>query len=123
MHTNPSSKSVLVIADPGATETIGERLSEALAAGRESADGWEVSTRRQAYPIEEHTDFVDVVGTLDPDNVSEDIVLYLTDLPPPLRDDPAYCRDSSFEAPCGDLDSGGDGGATYVERRTRRLVR
>ncbi|SDU37523.1 hypothetical protein SAMN04488548_134784 [Gordonia westfalica] len=121
MHTNPSSKSVLVIADPGATETIGERLSEALAAGRESADGWEVSTRRQAYPIEEHTDFVDVVGTLDPDNVSEDIVLYLTDLPRrsgtiPLIAEIALSKRLAVISIPGM-------GATYVERRTRRLVR
>ena len=120
MRTDSSSESVLVIADPGTTEMIGERLSEALA-GWESADGWEVSTRSQAYPIEDHTDFVDVVSTLDPDSVSEDIVIYLTDLPrrsgmiPLVAEIDLSRRLAVISIP--------GMGAAFIERRTTNLAR
>src|SRR5690349_10460427 len=82
MPAGPSS--ILLIADPGAPAVIAERLSDSLPNGLtdgSSDDKWDVSVRRQAYPIDEHTDVSEVVGTIEPGGMAEDIVIYLTDLP------------------------------------------
>ncbi|MFC9980398.1 hypothetical protein [Gordonia sp. NPDC127522] len=121
MRTEPSFQSVLVIADPGTTEAIGKRLSESLSTDSDNTEGRHVSTRSHAYPIEEHTDFADVVGTIDPDSASEDIVIYLTDL----------ARRSGTTPLIAEIHrSKGLGvisipamGAAFVERRTRDLAR
>jgi hypothetical protein len=80
-----NSSSILLIADPGARAVIAERLSDSLPnvlTDRAPADDkWDVSVRRHAYPIDEHAEVSEVVGTIDPGRETEDIVIYLTDLP------------------------------------------
>ena len=47
-----------------------------------AADGiWEVSVRRDSYPVEEPAEVLEVIRTVDPAAETEDIVIYLTDLP------------------------------------------
>lgn len=121
MHTDPSSQSVLVIADPGATEAIGKRLSESLSADSESAVGRQVSTRSHAYPIDEDTDFSDVVGTVDPDSASEDVVIYLTDLVRRSGTTPLVAE-IHLSKRLGVISIPGMGAAS-VDRRTRDLAR
>ena len=81
----PGNSSILLIADPGAPAVIAERLSDslpnALTDRSRADDKWDVSVRRHAYPIGEHAEVADMVGTIDPGGETEDIVIYLTDLP------------------------------------------
>ncbi|MEV0359941.1 hypothetical protein AB0H71_28180 [Nocardia sp. NPDC050697] len=117
--------SILLIADPGAPEAIAEHLSEALADSQHAehrADrGWDVSVRCHAYPIDEHTEFAEVVGAVDPGGETEDLVIYLTDLPrrqgttPVLADIGLSDRFAVISIP-------GLGGA-FIERRVRELAR
>jgi hypothetical protein len=86
MTGDPSS--ILLIADPGVPAVIAERLSESLpSALTDRADGaaadgeWDVSVRRDSYAVDEHTEVVEVIRTVDPAGETEDIVIYLTDLP------------------------------------------
>ena len=80
---DPSS--ILLIADPGVPAVIAERLSDSLPSvltDGAAADGkWEVSVRRDSYPVDEHAEVVEVIRTVDPAGETEDIVIYLTDLP------------------------------------------
>lgn len=121
MHPEPSSRSVLVIADPGATESIGEHLSESLSAVEESTDRWQVSTRSHAYPIDEHTDFAEVVDTVDPESATEDIVIYLTDLPR-RRGTAPIIAEIDLSKRLGVISIPGMG-AAFVDRRARNLAR
>ena len=76
--------SVLLIADPGAPAAIAERLSDSLpnALTDWAPDGkWDVSVRRDSYPVDEHAEVVEVIRTVNPAGEIEDIVIYLTDLP------------------------------------------
>src|SRR3954464_6770071 len=83
MPAEPSS--ILLIADPGAPAEVAKRLSaslpDALKHSDAADDQWDVSVRRHAYPIDEHAEVSEVVGTVDPSGETEDIVIYLTDLP------------------------------------------
>ena len=124
MDAKPSAVSVLLIADPGAAEGIAKHLSESLpgALTDASAPGdWHVSTRSHAFPVDEHTRFAEVVGTVDPDSVTDDIVIYLTDLPRRDGTTPVVAEiDTSRRF--GVISLPGLG-ATFVERRARALAR
>jgi hypothetical protein len=78
------TSSILLIADPGAPAAMAERLSESLPEvlpeGSSAKRGWDVSTRREAYAIDEHDGVPDLVRTIDPAGEDADIVVYLTDL-------------------------------------------
>ncbi|WP_036511212.1 hypothetical protein [Nocardia aobensis] len=116
--------SILLIADPGAPAAIAEHLSESLS--NERTDGAapetrDVSVRCHAYPIDEHTEFSEVVDTIDPSGQTEDVVIYLTDLPrrqgttPVLADISVPDRFAVISIP-------GLGGA-FIQRRVRGLAR
>ena len=122
MASQPSS--ILLIADPGAPAVIAERLSdslpEALTDGS-ADDTWAVSVRRHAYPIDEHAEVSEVVGTIEPGGEKEDIVIYLTDLPRRQGTTPVIA-DISVPNRFGVISIPGLGGA-FVDRRVRRLAR
>src|SRR3954447_12088059 len=121
MPAEPSS--ILLIADPGAPTVIAERLSEslpnALTAGP-ADDKWDVSVRRHAYPIDEQTEFSEVLGTIEPDGATEDIVIYLTDLPRRRGTTPVVA-DISVPDRFGLISIPGLGGA-FIDRRVRTLA-
>lgn len=123
MPGEPSS--ILLIADPGAPAAIAERLSDSLANalsdGAPAQDKWDVSVRRQAYPIDEHAEVSDVVGTIDPAGETEDIVIYLTDLPRRLGTTPVIA-DISVPDRLGVISIPGVGGV-FIDRRVRLLAR
>src|SRR4051794_20100500 len=122
MPAEPSS--ILLIADPGAPAVIAERLSDSLPSALTdgAADGkWDVSVRRHAYPIDEHTEVSDVVGTIEPGGETEDIVIYLTDLPRRQGTTPVIA-DISVPDRFGVISIPGLGGA-FVERRVMNLAR
>jgi hypothetical protein len=118
MAGQPSS--ILLIADPGAPAVIAERLSASLTGGSAHGD-WEVSVRRHAYLIDEHTEFSEVVGTVDPDAKAEDIVIYLTDLPRRQGTTPVIA-DISVANRFGVISIPGLGGA-FTERQVKNLAR
>lgn len=118
------SSSILLIADPGAPAVIAERLSDSLADaltdGHED-DKWAVSVRRHAYPIDEHTEVAEVVGTIGPGDEEEDIVIYLTDLPRRQGTTPVIA-DISVPNRFGVISIPGLGGA-FIDRQVKKLAR
>ena len=120
----PSQRSsILLIADPGAPAVIAERLSDSLPnalTGEPADDTWDVSVRRHAYPIDEHTEVSDVLGTIEPDGEAEDIVIYLTDLPRRRGTTPVVA-DISVPDRFGMISIPGLGGA-FIDRRVRTLA-
>jgi hypothetical protein len=122
MPAQPSS--ILLIADPGAPAEIAKRLSDSLpnALTDGSADAiWDVSVRRHAFPIDEHTKVSEVIGTVDPGDESEDIVIYLTDLPRRKGTTPLIA-DISVPDRFAMISIPGLGGA-FVDRRVKTLAR
>ncbi len=122
MPAEPSS--ILLIADPGAPAVVAERLSGSLpsALTDETADDkWVVSVRSHAYPIDEHTEVSEVIGTIEPGAEAEDIVIYLTDLPRRQGTTPVIA-DISVPNHFGVISLPGLGGA-FVDRRVRNLAR
>jgi hypothetical protein len=122
MPAAPSS--ILLIADPGAPAEIAERLSDSLPTALTDGpadDKWDVSVRRHAYPIDEHTKVSEVVGTIEPDGETEDIVIYLTDLPRRQGTTPVIA-DISVPDRFGVISIPGLGGA-FIDRRVRSLAR
>lgn len=116
--------SILLIADPGAPAQIAIRLSDSLPnalTDKPSDDTWDVSVRRRAYPIDEHTEFAEVVGTIEPGGETEDIVFYLTDLPRRQGTTPVIA-DISVPDRFGVISIPGLGGA-FVERQVMNLTR
>ncbi|MGW5517591.1 hypothetical protein [Nocardia africana] len=116
--------SILLIADPGAPAAIAEHLSASLSNERtdgSAPEGRDVSVRCHAYPIDVHTEFSEVVDTIDPGGQTEDVVIYLTDLPrrqgttPVLADISVPDRFAVISIP-------GLGGA-FIQRRVRGLAR
>ncbi|MEU5759972.1 hypothetical protein [Nocardia sp. NPDC047648] len=116
--------SILLIADPGAPAAIAEHLSDSLSSTRSdgaASGARDVSVRCHAYPIDEDTEFSKVVGAIDPGGETEDVVIYLTDLPrrqgttPVLADISVPDRFAVISIP-------GLGGA-FIERRVRDLAR
>ena len=75
MPGTPSS--ILLIAIPVAPALIAERLSDSLPnalTDRAPADGkWDVSVRRDSYPLDEHAEVLEVIRTVDPAGETEDI--------------------------------------------------
>src|SRR4051794_10580767 len=121
MPAEPSS--ILLIADPGAPAVIAERLSDSLPSALTdgAADGkWDVSVRRHAYPIDEHTEVSEVVGTIEPRGETEDIVIYLTDLPRRQGTTPVIA-DISLPDRFGVISIPGVGGV-FIDRRVRHLA-
>jgi len=116
--------SVLLIADPGAPAAIAERLSNSLPnalADWAPADGkWDVSVRRDSYPVDEHAEVVEVIRTVDPAGETEDIVIYLTDLPRRRGTTPVLA-DISVHERFGLISIPGVGGL-FIERRVRNLA-
>ncbi|UGT60994.1 hypothetical protein [Nocardia asteroides] len=110
---------ILLVADPGAPEVIAGHLSDSLS-DTPASDNWDVSVRCQAYPIDEHTEFAEVVDTIDPGGETEDVVIYLTDLPrrqgttPVLADISVPDRFAVISLP-------GMGGA-FIQRRVRDVA-
>jgi hypothetical protein len=122
MPGDPSS--ILLIADPGAPAVIAERLSDslpnALTEWAHADDKWDVSVRRHAYPIDEHAEVSEVVGTIDPGSETEDIVIYLTDLPRRQGTTPLIA-DISVANRFGVISIPGVGGV-FIDRRVRNLA-
>jgi hypothetical protein len=123
MPAEPSS--ILLVADPGAPAAIAERLSDslpdALTEPAATTNKWEVSVRRHAYPIDEHAEVSEVVGTIEPDGETEDIVIYLTDLPRRQGTTPVIA-DISVHNRFGVISIPGLGGA-FIDRRVSKLAR
>src|ERR1700761_1962518 len=120
----PGNSSILLIADPGAPAVIAERLSDslpnALTDRARADDKWDVSVRRHAYPIGEHAEVADMVGTIDPGGETEDIVIYLTDLPRRQGITPVIA-DISVPDRFGVISIPGVGGV-FIDRRVRKLA-
>ncbi|ORM36471.1 hypothetical protein [Williamsia sp. 1135] len=116
--------SILLIADPGAPATIAEHLSDSLShplADDTEHDRWRVSTREYAYPIDEQSEFAEVIGTVEPEAEAEDVVIYLTDMPRRQGTTPVIA-DLSVADHFGMISIPGLGGA-FTERRVRDLTR
>jgi uncharacterized membrane protein len=116
--------SVLFVADPGTPAAVAERLAECLP-GRLRGRGkferqWSTSVRVERYPLAEGADFAEVIDAVDPSAESEDLVVYLTDLPrradtlPVVADVSAEHRFALISVP-------GVGGIR-VERRVRTVT-
>lgn len=122
MQGGPSS--ILLIADPGAPAAIAERLAGSLSTvltdWASAGDKWDVSVRRHAYPIDEHAEVSEVVSTIDPGGESEDIVIYLTDLPRRQGTTPVIA-DISVSGRLGVISIPGVGGV-FIDRRVRNLA-
>lgn len=122
MSGAPSS--ILLIADPGLPAEVAERLSDSLPkALREWAPGggdWVVSTRRDSYPFDDQAEFVEAIRAVDPAGETEDIVVYLTDLPRRVGTTPLIV-DISLPCRFGLISIPGVGG-WFIDRRVRRLV-
>ncbi|WP_067723021.1 hypothetical protein [Nocardia yamanashiensis] len=77
--------SVLLIADPGkpaaVAEQLAERLPELLSSRDRSGRRWTTAVRREPYLPDEQADLAEVIEAVDPSAESEDLVVYLTDLP------------------------------------------
>ena len=116
--------SILLIADPGVPAVIAERLSDSLADALTDwapADGkWDVSVRRDSYPLDEHAEVLEVIRTIDPAGEDEDIVIYLTDLPRRLGTTPVIA-DISLRHRFGLISIPGTGGL-FIDRRVRNLA-
>jgi hypothetical protein len=119
------SSSILLIADPGAPAAIAERLSDslphALSDDAPADNRWEVSVRRHAYPFDEYAEVSEVVGTIEPAGETEDIVIYLTDLPRRQGTTPVIA-DISVPDRFGLISIPGFGGV-FVDRRVKKLAR
>jgi hypothetical protein len=115
--------SILLIADPGAPAVIAARLSDSLPdalTGGPADDKWDVSVRPHAYPIDEHSEVSEVVGAVEPGGETEDIVIYLTDLPRRQGTTPVIA-DISVPSRFGVISIPGLGGA-FIDRRVRKLA-
>jgi hypothetical protein len=113
-----------LVADPGAPAGIAERLSNSLPAiltNHVRAVGeWDVSMRRQAYPVDEQAEVPEVIRAVDPAAESQEIVIYLTDLPRRLGTSPVVA-DISLDNGFGLISIPGVGGL-FIERRVRSMA-
>jgi hypothetical protein len=116
--------SILLIADPGVPAVIAERLSDSLPGAltdRAATDGkWDVSVRRHSFPVDEHAEVLEVIRIIDPAGETEDIVIYLTDLPRRLGTTPVIV-DISLHDRFGLISIPGAGGL-FIDRRVRNLA-
>lgn len=117
--------SILLVADPGAPAKIAERLSgslpEMLTDLGAAGDSWDVAVRPHAFPIDEHAEMADVISAVGPDDETEDIVIYLTDLPRRRGKTPVIA-DISVRDRFGVICIPGLGGA-FIDRRVRSVAR
>ncbi|CAM3290309.1 hypothetical protein BST27_23655 [Mycobacterium intermedium] len=122
MPGTPSS--ILLIADPGVPAVIAERLSDSLPNALRAlapANGkWDVSVRRHSFPVDEHAEVLEVIRTVDPAGETEDIVIYLTDLPRRHGTTPVIV-DLSMHERFGLISIPGVGGV-FIDRRMRNLA-
>jgi hypothetical protein len=122
MPSAPSS--ILLVADPGVPAAIAERLSDSLQSALmdgAAADGkWDVSVRRDSYPVDEHAEVLEVVRIVNPAGEPEDIVIYLTDLPRRAGTTPVIV-DISLNNRFGLISTPGAGGV-FIDRRVRNLA-
>ena len=79
-----------------------------------------MSTRRHAYPVDEQADVLEVVRAIDPQGETQDIVIYLTDLPRRLGRLPVVV-DISVDTQFGMISLPGAGGL-FVDRRVRNVA-
>jgi hypothetical protein len=79
-----------------------------------------VSVRRHAYPIDEHSEFAEVVGAIEPGSQTEDIVIYLTDLARRHGTTPVIA-DISVPNRFGVISIPGLGGP-FIDRRVKKLA-
>jgi hypothetical protein len=79
-----------------------------------------LSVRRDSYPVEEHAEVLEVIRTVDPAAETEDIVIYLTDLPRRLGTTPVIA-DISVQNRFGLISIPGVGGL-FIDRRVRNLA-
>ena len=118
------SSSVLLIADPGVPAVIAERLSDslphALTDGDRADENWDVAVRRHAYPLDEYAEVSDIVDTIDPAGKTQDIVIYLTDLPRRAGTTPVIA-DISVPDRFAVISIPGVGGV-FIDRRVRKLA-
>lgn len=118
------ASSILLIADPGVPAVVAERLSDflpsALADGATADGRWDVSVRRDSYPVDERAEVLEVIETVDPAGETEDIVIYLTDLPRRLGTTPVIA-DISVQNRFGLISVPGAGGL-FIDRRVRDLA-
>jgi hypothetical protein len=116
--------SILLIADPGVPAVIAERLSDsrpgALTNSAATDGKWDVSVRRHSYPVDEHAEVLEVIRIIDPAGETEDIVIYLTDLPRRLGTTPVIV-DISLHDRFGLISIPGAGGL-FIDRRVRNLA-
>ena len=119
-----AASSILLVADPGVPAAIAERLSDSLPSALmdcAAADGkWDVSVRRDSYPVAEHAEVLEVIRTIDPAGEPEDIVIYLTDLPRRVGTTPVIV-DISLNNRFGLISIPGVGGV-FIDRRVRNLA-
>lgn len=116
-----TSSSILLIADPGAPAQIAERLVGSLPKALASRHGeWDVSVRCDPYPVDEHSEVAEVVRTVDPASETQDVVVYLTDLPRRLDTTPVVA-DISVENRFGLISIPGVGGMS-IDRRVRDIA-
>ncbi|MDT5067559.1 MAG: hypothetical protein QOK02_3714 [Mycobacterium sp.] len=102
-------------------ERLSDSLPNALTEWPAGDDEWDVSVRRHAYPIDEHAEVAELVGTIDPGGETEDIVIYLTDLPRRDGRTPVIV-DISVPDRLGVISIPGVGGV-FIDRRVRNLAR
>jgi len=114
----------LLVADPGVPAVIAERLSDslpsALTDGAAPDGKWDVAVRSDSYPVDEHAEVSEVVRTIDPAGETEDIVIYLTDLPRRLGTTPVIA-DISVRNRFGLISIAG-AGVLFIDRRVRNLA-
>ena len=79
-----------------------------------------MSTRRHAYPVDDQADVLEVVRAVDPAGETQDIVIYLTDLPRRLGTLPVVA-DISVDTQFGMISLPGAGGL-FVDRRMRNVA-
>jgi hypothetical protein len=118
--------SILLIADPGAPAAIAERLSDSLPSAlinptSRDDDGWTISVRRHLVPVDEHADVSEVVSVIDPAGETQDVVIYLTDLPRRQGTTPVIA-DISVPDRFGVISIPGVGGV-FIDRRVNNLAR
>lgn len=118
MPAAPSS--ILLIADPGVPAVIAERLADSLTDWAPANGQWDVSVRRDSYPVDEHAEVVEVIRTVDPAGEVEDIVIYLTDLVRRHGTTPVIV-DISVPDRFGLISIPAVGGA-FMDRRVRNLA-
>ncbi|BBZ47242.1 hypothetical protein [Mycobacterium parmense] len=116
--------SILLVADPGVPAAIAARLSDSLPNALmhcAAADGkWDVSVRHDSYPVDDHTEVLEVIRIVDPAGEPEDIVIYLTDLPRRVGTTPVIV-DISLNNGFGMISIPAVGGV-FLERRVRTLA-